>query len=247
MITFNASQHIFSSSLLNTDSIVSGFGTKTLGDSRSIHTAISYFQKQKIQYKALVIPHQIHSVNIAVVDSSHILGAGNIVHLPDVDGLITKEKDVMLTIETADCVPIMFADRVNHIVAISHQGWRGSLKKMAVKMVEKMLEIGAKKEQIQVAIGPCIGMCCYSVHEDRYAEFMFEFEDYDDTIFVYHGGKHYLNLARLNYLQLVDYGIKKDHVDFFPFCTSCDKNRFYSYRRDTKQTFGEMLSFVMCI
>ena len=116
----------------------------------------------------MVIPEQIHSVNIEVFESK---SKENLEKISETDGVITKEKGVVLTVVTADCSPLVFGDKTNGIVGISHQGWRGSVKRMAQKMLDRMIKIGASIETIKVAIGPSIGECCYDVDEDRYYEF----------------------------------------------------------------------------
>jgi YfiH family protein len=145
---------------------------------------------------------------------------------------------------TADCCPIIFAEKKEGIIGISHHGWRGSVKKFAVKIIDRMIDEGARKENINIAIGPAIGECCYDVDNDRYYEFREEFDGFTNKIFHHRGGRWHLNLAMLNYLLLLEVGIKKENIDFFPFCTKCDKDRFFSFRRDRKTIHSEMFSFI---
>ena len=72
-----------------------------------------------------------------------------------------------------------------------------------------------------------------------------EFDGYADKIFHRHQGKLHLNLALLNYLQTKELGVPEKNIDHFPFCTRCDKKRFFSFRRDKKQDYGEMFSFIV--
>jgi copper oxidase (laccase) domain-containing protein len=108
-----------------------------------------------------------------------------------------------------------------------------------------MLHLGGDKKDILVAIGPSIGTCCYDIDEERYYSFLEEFDGYSNKIFKIKRGKRYLNLAMLNYLQLLESGISEDNIDFFPFCTCCDTKRFFSFRRNDKKDYGEMLSFIV--
>jgi len=116
---------------------------------------------------------------------------------------------------------------------------------MAVKMVEEMVANGGSRQSIVAAIGPGINQCCYDIDDDRYYQFLEELDGYSDKVFLVHHGNKYLNLSMLNYLQLIKAGISKKNIDYFPFCTKCDKKRFFSYRRDKKAEFGEMFSFIM--
>lgn len=241
MITYDTDLKIFSSSLINGKQYFGGFATRALGDARSVARVFEFLSANKIPYKKLITLGQIHSSNVGFFASEE---AANVEHIEDTDGIVTKLNDVILTVITADCAPIIFADKKAGIIGISHQGWRGSLKKLAVKTVEVMLKNGADKSTLKVAIGPSIGACCYNIDDDRYYNFLEEFDGYSEKIFHYHAGIRYLNLTLLNYLLLLDEGIKKQNIDFFPFCTRCDKKRFFSFRRDKKSEYGEMFSFI---
>jgi len=241
MIKYDDNLKIFYSSLINDNFYFSGFGTKALGDGRKINVILDFFQKNKFKFRKIVLLEQIHSTNIVFFNSSTNLALEKIV---DTDGVITKEKNVILVVRNADCLPLVFVEKNVGLIGISHQGWRGSIKKMAQKMIDKMIEFGAKKEKIIVAFGPAIGFCCYNIDEDRYYQFKEEFDGYSDKIFSYREGKIFLNLNLLNYLQLVEKGVEKKNIDFFPFCTRCDKKRFFSFRRDRQIEYGEMFNFI---
>lgn len=242
MINYDPILQIFSSTLVNDKKYVSGFGTRQLGDSRNIENVIRFFSSAEISYKTIVLMEQIHSANVEEFTPQN---GKEIERIEETDGVVTKESQTPLVVSTADCVPIIFADKKAERIGISHQGWRGSMKKLQQKMVKKMIEKGSRAENILVAIGPAIGACCYDVDDERYYNFLEEFDGYSEKIFQMKGGRYHLNLMLLNYLLLIDAGIKKEHIDWFPFCTKCDKKRFFSNRRDKKHDFGEMMSFVM--
>jgi len=242
MIIYNQNQQYFYSTKINDGGIFSGFGTRFLGNGRQTETMLNFFEKNQTRYKKIVIPNQIHSTNLEVFQSGSSV---KIESIEDTDGVITKENDVILTVRTADCLPIIFSSKDSGIIGISHQGWRGSLKKMVIKMVDKMVDLGAELETIAVAIGPGIGPCCYDIDEDRYYQFLEEFDGYSTRIFHFHGSKRFVDLTQLNYLLLVAEGIKKYNIDFFPFCTSCDQARFFSFRRSKENKLLEMFHFIM--
>lgn len=243
MIIFDPNLNIFSSSLINKNNYFSGFGTKQLGDGKHrLENIFKFLETNNINYAKIVIPEQIHSTNIEVFKTE---SKDKLVKIEETDGVITKEKGAVLIAVTADCCPMIFVDKNKEIIGISHQGWRGSVKRMAQKMVNKMKELGSDIDKIKVAIGPSIGECCYDIDDDRYYEFKEEFDGYSGKIFHHRQGKWYLNLSLLNYLLLIEIGIKKENIDYFPFCTKCDKERFFSFRRDKKLTEGEMFSFIV--
>ncbi len=242
MLIHEPNLKIFYSSKINDGCFFSGFGTKEAGDATSISNIINYFADINETNDKLVILDQVHSVNIAIVDQEKVK---RIKRIEETDGVVSKEKSVILTVRTADCLPIIYCDKKNQVIGISHNGWRGSIKRMAQRMIDRMIDLGAESDEIFVAIGPGISSCCYDIDDDRYYQFREEFEDYSDKIFQMKRGKRFVNLALLNYLLLLEKGINKKNVDFFPFCTKCDRARFFSFRRDTKKEYGEMLSFII--
>jgi len=233
---------IFYSSLINDNRYFSGFGTRSLGDGRKIDNLINFLKNNRVDFRKIVILNQIHSVNTKIF-TSHTTEL--IEKIEDTDGVVTTEDRVVLRVVTADCLPVIYVEKNKGIIGISHIGWRGSIKKMVEKMIERMIELGGDLKQIKIAIGPGIGQCCYNIDQDRYYQFKEEFDGYSDKIFRWYKGSWYLNLTLLNYLFLVDIGVKKSNIDFYPFCTRCDKKRFFSYRRDKKEEYGEMFSLVI--
>lgn len=224
---------------------ISGFTTREAGDMRKIQVVKDHFQQRDINPRKLVILEQIHSINVSIPDTLHL---GDIEILEESDGVATIEKGVALVVRVADCVPVLFFDPIAGVIGASHNGWRGSEKNIMKRMIQKMESLGAHAINIRIALGPAIGECCYTVDTDRYVLFMEEMERFEKNIFKPHGSGFHLNLSRLNYELALESGIQKNNIDFFPYCTSCDSKRFYSYRRQYKkhpEKFGEMMGYIM--
>lgn len=244
MIQFDSNLNIFYSSLIADKTFSCGFTTKICGDMRRTENIDAFFSSANLFPKTIVLPEQIHSVNIAVFNPPKEQ-AHPIEILEDTDAVLTDLPHVALIVRTADCVPVIFIDKKKSILGISHQGWRGTLKKMVCLVIKKMKDLGSKPEDIRVSIGPSINDCCYSIDEDRRYEFLSEFNGYSNRVLFARRGQTYLNLPLLNYLLLVEEGVRKEAIDYFPFCTSCDEERFFSYRRDHKKNYGNMLHFIV--
>jgi YfiH family protein len=171
---------------------------------------------------------QIHSGDVIAVRGpcAGELGEG--------DALITATQGVTLSIRTADCVPLLFADPVRRVVAATHAGWRGTALRIATATVEKMvLEFGSEAKDIRVAIGPAIGPCCYEVSEDVAKQFSAHLPGWQ-------AGKARLDLASINRSQLLLAGLAPANIDAPVYCTRCDpRSRFHSFRRDG-QASGRM-------
>lgn len=116
----------------------------------------------------IVCTYQTHTTNIRQVSAAD-RGKGVVRErdYTDVDGLVTDERGIVLSIFAADCVPLLFYDPVHAAVGAAHAGWRGSVDNMAEKMVRAMnLLYGTDPADLQCAIGPSICADCYEVSED---------------------------------------------------------------------------------
>lgn len=242
MLYFNSELKLYRTTIVDNPNILYGFGTRHSGDAMDEASLLHFFSSHAMSYDHLMIPKQIHSTNIRIQLSPPM---EKITHVPDTDGLITKLPRHLLIVETADCVPIIFHDTQNNIVGISHQGWKGTLNQMQTRMVEGLTGIGSDINSVHAAIGPSIGACCYNITQERYVQFQEKFPQYTEEIFEHKDNEIYLNLIKLNYLLLRDKGIPEKYIDYFPFCTKCNADMFYSYRREKQKGKGEMFSYIM--
>ncbi len=244
MITFDGLSKTYESSFLDGVVVSGGFTTRESGDMMNRETLLSYLRINQVLFKKLVLGEQIHSANVAVFGPS---GPGVWETLPETDAIVTREKGVLLAVRTADCIPVLYADAEAGVIGVSHNGWRGTLKQISVKVIGQMKALGARPDRIRAVLGPGIGACCYDIDDDRYYAFLEEFES-DFQAFPVRGGRRHLNLLKINYEILKRAGVGSGHVDYFPFCTSCNRSRFFSYRRDYRkhrEQFGEMLGYIV--
>ncbi|MDE1156567.1 MAG: polyphenol oxidase family protein [Acidobacteriaceae bacterium] len=92
------------------------------------------------------------------------------------DAMVTRQKGLLLGVQTADCVPVLIADTKKRVVAAFHAGWRGTLARIVERGVGTMrLQFGSRPQDLVAAIGPSIGSCCYSVGEEVKFEFDSQF------------------------------------------------------------------------
>jgi hypothetical protein len=164
------------------------------------------------------------------------------------DGLMTNEPGLLLAILTADCVPILIADRERKAVAAFHAGWRGTVQRIVEEGVARMgLEFGSRVQDLSAVIGPCIGPCCYAVGEEVRAEFTAAFA-YADALFseARQGDAApalHLDLVEANRRQLLAAGMADDAVHAMHECTGCQPENFFSYRKSGGRT-GRMMSVI---
>lgn len=186
-----------------------------------------------LDYKKAVLSHQTHTNNIRIITEKDI-GKGIVMERDynDVDGLITNLKGVTLVTQYADCVPLLFFDPVEGVVATSHAGWRGTVKEIGLKTVLKMKEtFGSLPENILAAIGPSIDMCCYEVDDPVINEIKaLNYLDYNKVFFSKGNGKYQLNLKEANRQILTHAGIKNENICVSDLCTCCHSEIFHSHR-----------------
>lgn len=157
------------------------------------------------------------------------------------DGLVSMTHPVAVV--TADCAPLLLVDPEAHVCAAVHAGWKGTLGSIVKNAVTAMTGEGARIERIYAAIGPHIGGCCYNVPEDRADAFIAQFGEDEKMAFLMDGQWH-LDLGWTIYQQLTEAGVHPDHIDAPPTCTSCQNQEFFSYRKDRKETYGEMMAVI---
>ena len=168
--------------------------------------------------KRILTPVQTHSDNIEIVDERK--------EYPNTDGLILTAPDTAIYLRFADCTPLIFYDEKNNIGAISHAGWRGTAAKIGVKTVEKMIKnFQTNPKDVVALIGPAISMCCYEVSEEVKETLL---STVKNTNGLYEGRN--VDLKRINARQLEEVGVEK--IDICPYCTSCNNDLFYSYRKE---------------
>lgn len=148
-------------------------------------------------------------------------------NLPEADALISNQPGFALSVRTADCLPILFADLRTRSIAAVHAGWRGTAAGIAGKTVAAFSrEFGSKPEDIWVWLGPGIAQCCFEVGLDVAGQFPGFLAAHPTP------GKAYLDLAGANIRQLVDVRVPAGQIVREERCTRCEADLFHSWRRD---------------
>lgn len=166
--------------------------------------------------------------------------------LPQADGVVTAEPHLVLGIQTADCVPVLFLDEENKVIGAAHAGWKGALAGVVQETVTAMKKCGAKVSSIHAAIGPCINQSCYEVGEELYKAFLdqslaneefFKRRDVPSKFLFDLPGYVEHQLRALNLRQ----------VERLPYSTYEQEDLFFSCRRSThrhEKDFGGHLSII---
>ncbi|MGL4738554.1 MAG: peptidoglycan editing factor PgeF [Cellulosilyticaceae bacterium] len=185
-----------------------------------------------IPYESLVISKQVHETLIEKVTYKE---CGNGILYPNkwesADGIYTDEADVALVTHYADCVPLFFYAPSAHLIGLAHAGWRGTVGEIGPRMIKRWIEEeGVDVTEVEVAIGPSIGPCCFEVHEDVALAFTHKFKGQESIVVPIDGGKYQVNLWEYNRQLLLEVGVRPEKIHQGDVCTCCNHETFYSHR-----------------
>lgn len=199
-----------------------------------------------VDYRDMVFSSQVHDIRVRAVDEND-RGKG-IVRESDIcgyDALVTNREKVVLVTFYADCVPIFLLDPEKRAIGLAHSGWRGTVREIAGETVRVMREeYGTEPKDIQAAIGPSIGDCCFEVGQEVYEEFAallpWSTRWCRPTI----PGKWHINLQQIICSSLQGAGVPENNIAVSGICTKCCKDMFFSYRGDEGRT-GSLAAVMM--
>lgn len=170
------------------------------------------------------------------------------------DASLTRTPDLLLGVQTADCVPILLVDPVTRAVAAVHAGWRGTLQRIVSKTIGRMqMECGVKPADLLAALGPAIGGCCYEVGTEVASAFYAQFPNASEWFDELRTGDEpnplqwlnrkppghqpppkgvLLDLRKANQAQLLEAGLREKNIVSSDLCTACRPDLLFSYRKE---------------
>lgn len=192
---------------------------------------------------------------LAAFDTGHILSTAWQVHGDDVrtvataadaanseerfDALVSDLPDVLIGVKTADCVPVLIGDPTTGAFAAIHAGWRGTVRSIVRKAVERMCEtFGSAGRDLICAIGPAAGKDNYEIGQDVIDAFDENFSTSGKYFTPTRPGHALVDLIAANRDQLISTGVEPQNIFAAPFCTMERTDLFFSYRRE-KQLYGK--------
>lgn len=164
-----------------------------------------------------------HGTHVALITKSGLV--------PDSDAAVTNIPGLGLWLVTADCAPLIFFDPKLKAIGIAHSGWRGTVGKIALKVLGSMVwHYNSRPEDILVGIGPTIGPCCYNDNIDPVERDLPEWQNF----MTHHDSETWsLDLNAFTIHELEDVGIKRENIDDSKFCTMDHKDEFFSSQLET--------------
>ncbi len=188
---------------------------------------------------ALIGVHQVHSPTVLTIDAP-INGSK-----PKADAVVTSTPGLALTILTADCQPVLFADSDAQVVGAAHAGWRGALDGVLEATLDAMEALGAKRENTVAVIGPTISQSAYEVGPEFLDDFVADSPDNLRFFANGTGDRVQFDLPAFGLHRLRQAGIGQ--AEWTRHCTYSDPDRFYSYRRSThakEADYGRLISAI---
>jgi YfiH family protein len=200
--------------------------------------------------------HRVHGVRVDRMPAEPLAG----------DGIVTDTPGLLVAVQTADCLPIILADRKRRAVGVFHAGWRGTVKRIVEKGVGEMRKhFGSDPRNLVAAIGPGVQGCCYEVGEEVRTKFEAQFayagslfrqvkesdpvrEKYPLLFLTARAPGHselpvklFLDLVEANRRQLLDAGVMAKNIDAVGPCTACHMELLFSYRAE-KGVTGRLMA-----
>jgi purine-nucleoside/S-methyl-5'-thioadenosine phosphorylase / adenosine deaminase len=233
---------------------------------RVLENRHKFFAALKADKMSAIGLRQIHSDIVRVAKSAD---ADSSSEAAKADALITNEAGLLLTVQVADCVPILLVDKKRRAIAAIHSGWRGTLQRIAQKTLGRMqMEFGTHPRDVIAALGPGIGQCCFEVGPEVATEYAAKFPDarewFQGPFDSLARGENdpnwlpwltmrppghqppeprvHLDLIAANRSILSAAGVRPGSIFSSGFCTACRTDLFFSFRRE--RVTGRMMAAI---
>jgi len=214
-----------------------GAGSTDLSDAVAINRA-RVAAAMEVPLDHLIGVHQVHSAQV-------IAANGPLPVRPHADALVTATPGVALSVLSADCQPVLFADAKAGVIGAAHAGWRGAFDGVLEATLDAMESLGADRADIAAVIGPCISQRAYEVGAEFYETFTDE-DPANSRFFVKGTGDRMLfDLPGFGLHRLRTAGV--GHAEWTRHCTYHDADRFFSFRRTThagEADYGRLISVI---
>lgn len=192
----------------------------------------------------VVSVRQVHGAEVLVLDRPVVDGE---VFPGGWDAIVTDQPGLLLTVRTADCVPLLLYDPGPGVVAAVHAGWRGAVAGIVPRVIETMGDrFGSEPAALELGIGPSVGPCCYEVDAPVLTQLRAQFPEWRQVVEETGTETGMLDLRALVRRQAEREGVQSDRIKSVRVCTVCHPELFYSYRREGRVN-GTMVSGIMLL
>ncbi len=192
---------------------------------------------------ALIGVHQIHSADVVTVTSATSDRHGS--DRPKADAMVTATPGIALSVLSADCQPVLFADATAGVIGAAHAGWKGALGGVLEATLNAMETLGATRANTCAVIGPTISQRAYEVGPEFFEDFIAQDQAFARFFANGEGDRMLFDLPALGLHRLRTAGVGA--AEWTRHCTYADPERFYSYRRTThnkEADYGRLIAAI---
>lgn len=222
---------------LKKENLILGFSEKNNGQMAvqsskisNLNNRIRFLRKAYPQINNIAATIQTHSNRVKNIKTS----VSRKIYI-NYDGLITDKRGIWLTLSFADCFPVYFYNSQTKAIGIAHCGWRGSLNTLLPKCLNLLKPI----KHLKIWTGPGIQKCHFEIKED----IIKKFKKFPDCI-INKNSKFYVDIPKIIKARLTAYGVKKHQIFTNDQCTYCEKNMYFSFRRDRPKKVQSMVGYI---
>ena len=198
-------------------------------DFSDIEKRKKFVESLSLDHNRLVMLKQVHSNQVQMVKNPGILDS--------TDGVISNRKDIVLSVQVADCIPLFLVDRETGYFGLIHSGWRGTAAEIGIKAIYQFQKTGSYTENILALMGPSINQCCYEIGPQVSNRF-------DSSFFINGtGDRKMFDLKGALKYQLTQSGLEAGNIMSDDACTYCQEELYFSFRRDGVKS-GRMVAII---
>jgi len=253
----------FTFDALQSDLVTHGFFTRSDGVSRGIYSGLNcgigsnddpdtVAENRRIVAAELANRRDVPLVSCYQTHSSTcttVTAAWQVDDRPEADAMVTNKAGIILGILTADCAPVLFVDHANHVIGAAHAGWQGAVKGVVENTVAAMEALGANRDTIISAVGPCIQQASYEV-DLTFRDKALAYAPHAEGFFVSGVDDTHLQFDLFGFVhgEITHAQIPPAESAMTPYDTYADESLFYSFRRSTHKNepdYGRQVSAIM--
>lgn len=216
-----------------------GLGSKDI--KKNIHKNL-ILVKKKLKIKKIYLLNQIHSNKVLTIKPNY-----KKIKIGSADGMFTKEKNIGIGILTADCAPLLFADKESKYICCVHAGWKGAFRNIMRSALLKFKKHKINLKNIFCCIGPCISKQSYEVQKD-FKNKIISRNFFYKKFFTKRSSKIYFDLSGYIFFKLTKLGLPKKNIEILNIDTYKNEKYFYSFRRSVhkdEKDYGRNLSIIV--
>ncbi len=190
----------------------------------------------------LLTVHQIHSAKVQIVTDVWTPATA-----PQADAMVTTRSGIALGVLAADCTPVLFADKNARVIGAAHAGWKGAFTGVLEATIDAMVELGATRDNITAAVGPCISRDAYEVGPEFRARFL-DADTANDKWFIPSALDGHFMFDLTAFVAACLGAARIGTVERLNLCTYADEQKFFSYRRTTHRgepDYGRQMSAIV--